>query len=368
MSILICGKDIFEDLEKDLEMTRLSLNGFTLGKTRIEHGIVLAPMAGVTDRAFREICRELGAEMTVSEMISAKALCFEQLCKKKNIPDAVKTAPLACVLQEELPMAVQIFGSEPEYMAKAAELIESGEYLGCESTAKPTSIDINMGCPVAKVVGNGEGSALMKNPRLAGEIVSAVVRATTLPVTVKMRAGWDSNSINAPELAKVVEGSGASAICVHGRTRAQMYAPSADYKVIADVKRAVKIPVIGNGDIYSVSDAVRMAEETGCDGVMLARGTLGNPWLFTELLCAIRGKEYKKPDLRERLDVAMRQVRKMAEYKGDFIAVAEARKHLSWYTKGADGAAAARFEINNAKTVDEMQEIVNRLVVSFENK
>lgn len=350
-------------------MAKLYLKGFTLGNTKIEHGIVLAPMAGVTDRAFRLICREKGAELTVSEMVSAKALCFEQLCKKRSVQKTAliaKTAPLASVLEDELPMSVQLFGSEPEYMAKAAKLLESGDYFGSVSTAKPSAIDINMGCPVAKVVGNGEGSALMKNLPLAEEIIKAVVKAVSIPVTVKMRSGWDDDSINAPELAKIAEASGAAAVFVHARTRKQMYAPSADLNVIAAVKKAVKIPVIGNGDIYSASDAIRMAERTGCDGIMVARGALGNPWIFEELLASTMGKDYTEPTLSEKFALAMRQVKIMCDIKGEFTAVAESRKHLSWYTKGAPGSAGARFEINNAKSITEIEKIVDKLVRASE--
>ena len=302
-----------------------------IGEYELDHGLFLAPLAGVSDRPFRDICRRHGAEYTVSEMVSAKALCYEQATKRL---DKIRTAPLASVYSYELPMAIQLFGSEPEFMARAASLIESGEYLGREGDARPVAIDINMGCPVHKVVGNGEGSALMKNPRLAGEIVRAVVKAVNLPVTVKIRAGWDPNSINAPEVAKILEDAGASLIAVHGRTRSQMYAPSSDNKVIAEVKKSVSVPVVGNGDIYSADDAVRMIEETDCDGVMIARGALGNPWIFEEIRARLEGREY---------------------------AVAESRKHLSWYTKGMQGAASARSAINSAKTFDEMKEILKEL-------
>ena len=329
-----------------------------IGEYELKNGLFLAPLAGVSDRPFRDICRRHGAEYTVSEMVSAKALCYEQATKRL---DKIRTAPLASVYSYELPMAIQLFGSEPEFMARAASLIESGEYLGREGDARPIAIDINMGCPVHKVVGNGEGSALMKDPRLAGEIVRAVVKAVNLPVTVKIRAGWDQNSINAPEVAKILEDAGASLIAVHGRTRSQMYAPSSDNKVIAEVKKSVSVPVVGNGDIYSADDAVRMIEETDCDGVMIARGALGNPWIFEEISARLEGREYVFPTAEEKLKEALVQIEQMIKEKGEFVAVAESRKHLSWYTKGMQGAASARSAINSAKTFDEMKEILKGL-------
>jgi tRNA-dihydrouridine synthase B len=329
-----------------------------IGDFELDHGLFLAPLAGVSDRAFRDVCRRHGAEYTVSEMVSAKALCYEQATKRL---DKVKTAPLASVFKYEMPMAIQLFGSEPEFMARAAKLIEDRAYVGCESDTKPAAIDINMGCPVHKVVGNGEGSALMRNPRLAADIVRAVVGAVNLPVTVKIRAGWDENSINAPEMAKMLEDAGASLIAVHGRTRSQMYAPSSDNGVIAAVKKSVSVPVVGNGDIYSADDAVRMLEETECDGVMIARGALGNPWIFEEIAARLEGREYLPPTVEERLGVALCQIEQMIKEKGEYVAIAESRKHLSWYTKGMSGATKARCEINSAKTFDEMKEIISKL-------
>ena len=334
-------------------MANLSIGNFIL-----RHGLFLAPLAGVSDRAFRNVCRACGAEYTVSEMVSAKALCYEQLSKKSNVP--VRTAPLASVYTDEMPLAIQLFGCEPQFMAEAARLIEERAYRGCSSDTAPAAIDINMGCPVPKIVGNGEGSALMKNPPLAAEIVRTVCRATTLPVTVKIRAGWDKDSINAVEMAKRLEDAGASLIAVHGRTRAQMYAPSADWNIIADVKKSVSIPVVGNGDILSADDAIRMYRETECDGVMIARGALGNPWLFSEIVARLEDRDYTPPTLSERMKTALSQVEFMVEEKGERVAVAEARKHLSWYTKGSEGAAAARSAINSASTLAEMHAIIAR--------
>ena len=334
------------------------MSNIKIGNFELKHGLFLAPLAGVSDRAFRDICRRHGAEYTVSEMVSAKALCYEQATKKL---EKIKTAPLASVYKYEMPMAIQLFGSEPEFMARAAKLIEDMSYMGCSSDTKPAAIDINMGCPVHKVVGNGEGSALMKNPKLAGEIVRAVVDAVKLPVTVKIRAGWDASSINAPEMAKVLEASGASLIAVHGRTRAQMYAPSSDNRVIAAVKKSVSVPVVGNGDIYSADDAIRMINETECDGVMIARGALGNPWIFEETIAKLEGRDYTPPSVEERLTEALSQIEQMIEEKGEYIAIAESRKHLSWYTKGIVGATKARGEINSAKTFEEMKSILKNL-------
>ena len=294
-----------------------------IGNTQLKNGLFLAPMAGFTDYSFRKICRELGAEYTVSEMVSAKALCYEKL-SKKNVITASKTAPLATVKNEELPMAIQLFGSEPEFVAEAAAMIESREYKSCISEASPTAIDINMGCPMHKIVGNGEGSALMRNPELAANIVAATVKALKhTPVTVKIRAGWDSESKNAPEIAKMLEAAGASLICVHGRTREQMYNPGIDINIISAVKKAVKIPVIGNGDIYSAKDALNMIDVTGCDGIMIGRGSLGNPWLFSEIAAKLNGESFTQPTLEEKLDTCLRHISLMRENKGEYTSAAE---------------------------------------------
>ena len=268
---------------------------------------------------------------------------------------------LASVMTDELPMAVQIFGCEPDFMAEAARMLEANDYVGCISEAPPTVIDINMGCPVRKVTGNGEGSALLKNPKLAGEIVRAVTAAVSLPVTVKIRAGWDAASINAPEVAKILEDAGAAMICIHGRTREQMYEPGVNRAVIAAVKEAISIPVLGNGDIYTAADALSMMAETGCDGVMIARGAMGNPWIFSEITAALEGRPFAMPSHAERFEVALGQVREMIEEKGERVGLAEAKKHLAWYCHGMDGAAAARGRLMQADTYDEMAGILREM-------
>ena len=333
----------------------------SFGGIEVAHGLCLAPLAGVSDRPFRRMARRFGAEYTVSEMVSAKALCYEQKCKRPVTDSRTRTAPLAAVLREEAPMAVQLFGAEPEFMAEAARLLESGDYRGACGEISPTAIDINMGCPMAKIVGNGEGSALMKNPELAAEIVRAVSDAVKLPVTVKIRSGWDAESINAVEMAKRLEDAGARMICVHGRTRAQMYAPRADWGIIRAVKEAVSVPVVGNGDVFGKDDAMRMYEETGCDGIMIARGAQGNPWIFEEIRCAMDGVDYTPPTLQERLAIAYEHAMWLVADKGERIGIAESRKHMAWYLHGMRGASAARAAVMKATTVEELTAIFDSL-------
>lgn len=329
-----------------------------IGKTELAHGIMLAPMAGATDYAFRSICRDRGAEYIVSEMVCAKALCYEQHNKRSLASSPSRTAPLAAVRREELPMAVQLFGSEPEYMAEAARLIYENSYRGTTSECPPVAIDINMGCPVQKVVSNGEGSALLKDPALAARIAEAVVLATPLPVTVKIRTGWDASSINAVEVARRLEAAGVSLVCVHGRTREQMYAPRADWGQIAAVKRALSIPVVGNGDIFSPSDALKMLDETGCDGVMIGRGALGNPWIFENLLRVLAKEEEREIGTREIIDTALAHTELLIAQKGERVGLAESRKHLGWYIKGIRGAAELRSRLNTAQNLDEIKELL----------
>lgn len=331
-----------------------------IGKATIKHGLFLAPMAGATDRAFRRVCRQNGAEFTVSEMVSAKALCYEQ--RSPKFASRSKSAPLACVLAEEYPMSVQLFGHEPELMAEAARMIEACDYLGCASEMPPVAIDINMGCPVNKVVANGEGSALMKDIPLAGKIIEAVVKAVDLPVTVKMRAGWDQDSINAPELARVAEAAGACAVFVHCRTRQQMYAPGANPEIVRLVKQSVSIPVVGNGDIATPEDGLRMLRHTGCDGIMIGRGALGNPWIFSQIAALMEGKEYRLPTIQERFDTAMAQIEAMVEQKGMRVGMAEAKKHAAWYVRDVRYAALTRDRIMQAENPEQIRAVYDELM------
>ncbi len=331
-----------------------------IGDTELRHGIMLAPMAGVTDRSFRQLCYRLGSEYSVSEMVSAKALCYEQQSKRRE-SSLMGTAPLAAVTKADGPMAVQIFGREPDFMAEAAKMLEASSYRGCTSEIPPVAIDINMGCPMRKITGNGEGSALMRTPKLAGEICEAVVKAVRIPVTVKIRAGWDSESVNAPEIARILEASGASLICVHARTREQLYTPGIDLGVIEAVKKAVSIPVIGNGDINSASDALNMIERTGCDGVMIGRGAMGNPWIFPEIIARLDGREYTAPTDTERIDTALCQLDAMIAHKGERVGLAEGKKHMAWYLSGMRGAASARSEIMTSQSREEIFAILNKM-------
>ncbi len=334
---------------------------FSIGSVALRHGLMLAPLAGVSDHPFRRVCRALGAEYTVSEMVSAKSLCYEKKSKKAQAGQS-KTAPLAEVHADDVPMAVQIFGSEPEFMAEAAAMLADGSYAGCRSAAAPTAIDINMGCPVHKIVSNGEGSALLRDISLAGRIVRAVCAAQHLPVTVKIRVGFDSDSICAVEMARELEAAGAAAICVHGRTREQMYRPGVDLAQIAAVKAAVRIPVIGNGDIYTAEDALRMKRETNCDGLMIARGAMGNPWLFSEIVCALEGRAFTPPTMRERIETALSQMAQMIEEKGERVGFAESKKQMAWYIRGVKGAAEARGRMMTAQSAAEVEEILRRLI------
>ena len=311
--------------------------------------IILAPMAGVTDYAFRKIARLHGADFCISEMVSAKAMEFNDK----------KTGTLAEIREDDTPIGIQIFGHEPKCMASAAYQLSRGLYEHTKSKILPSTIDINMGCPVKKIVSSGDGSALMRDISLASEIIKACVESSSVPVTVKFRAGWDKESINCVEFAKMAEGSGASAIAIHGRTRAQMYEPSANWDYIKMAKEAVKIPVIGNGDIFTADDAINMINYTGCDSVMVGRGALGNPFIFEEIKAKIEGKPYTPPTILEKIDTALYHTRLMIEDKGEKIAIPESRKHISWYLRGMRGNAPVRVAINHATKYDELEKILN---------
>ena len=316
-----------------------------IGNTELRHGLFLAPMAGFSDRAMRRVCHEMGAEYSVTEMISAKAVTFGDK----------KTFSLARIRDDEGPVALQIFGSEPDVMGHAAEILSTREW--GEGYARPSAIDINMGCPVHKIFSNGEGSALMRDPDLIYRIVRAVKENTDLPVTVKHRTGINPESINAVECALAAEAGGAELITVHGRTRVQMYSGDVDRETIKKVKQSAHIPVIANGDILSASDALSMISDTGADGIAIGRGAVGNPFIFKEIAAILDGKEYVPPTIEERVDVALWQLRLSIEDKGERIAVPEARKQIASYLHSFRGAASIRARINQALTYGQIEKI-----------
>ncbi|MDO4323709.1 MAG: tRNA dihydrouridine synthase DusB [Lachnospiraceae bacterium] len=311
-----------------------------IGTVDLENNIILAPMAGVTDLPFRLLCKEQGAGLVCTEMVSAKAISFHN----KNTEALLETAP------QERPVSLQLFGSDPDIISEMAAYIEERPF---------DILDINMGCPVPKVAGNGEGSALMQNPRLVGEIISKTVKAIKKPVTVKIRKGFTERQVNAVEIARVAEASGAAAVAVHGRTREQYYSGKADWDMIRQVKEAVRIPVIGNGDIDSPQKAARMLEETGCDGIMIGRGVRGNPWLFREIRAYLEtGELLPRPSKDEVRSMMLRHARMQIGYKGDYIGIREMRKHISWYTTGYPGSAKLRGAINMVETYEELEELL----------
>ena len=315
-----------------------------IGNLVITEKVALAPMAGVADRAFRELCRGYGAAYTVCEMASAKGI---------SLGDK-KSAELLSISQPERPAGSQIFGNSPETMAKAAE--KALEY-------SPDFIDINMGCPAPKVASSGGGALLMKTPVLAAQIVEAVAKVSTVPVTVKMRSGWDDTAINAVELAKRCEQAGAAAITVHGRTKVQMYAPPVNVDIIKQVKNAVSVPVIGNGDITDGKSAAKMLEETGCDMVMVGRGALGRPWIFSEINAYLNHEVIlPEPTVVQKMHVMLKHIEKICEYKGERVGIREARKHAAWYTKGLHGAANYRARIGLISSIEELQQIALELI------
>lgn len=312
-----------------------------IGNIEIENCLALGPMAGVTDLPFRLLCKEMGCNMLYTEMVSAKAILY----KNKN------TKELLNIDKNEHPVGVQLFGSDPDIMAQIAAQVEEGE---CDF------IDINMGCPVPKIVNNGEGSALLKQPKLVEEILTKMVKAVNKPVTVKIRKGFENGTVYAVEIAKIAESCGVSAIAVHGRTREQYYSGKADWDVIKDVKKAVKIPVIGNGDIFSAEDAKAMKEYTGCDGLMVARGARGNPWIFREIKEYLEnGNVIDKPTINDIREMIIRHAKMLVDYKGEYTGIREMRKHIAWYTAGLPHSAELRRMCNQIETMENLIDTVN---------
>ncbi len=316
-----------------------------IANVEIKNGVFLAPMAGVTDLAFRYMCKKHGAEGMTTEMVSAKAICYGDK----------KTVRLARIDEGERPCGLQLFGSEPDIIAKAA--------VSVYELYKPEFIDINMGCPAPKIVNNGEGSSLLKNPVLCGEIVKKAKEALDgrCPLTIKIRRGFDKDNITAVEVAKRCEEAGADAVFVHARTREQMYMPPCEYSTVAEVKRAVLIPVIGNGDIDSGESAAGLMENTGCDGVMIGRAAMGNPFVFDEINAYIEGKPYTAPTIKERHEAVCEHINLLIADKGEYIGVREARKHVAWYIKGLSGAAAMRNRVNLAESKEQMLLLIDEI-------
>ena len=314
-----------------------------IGNVTLENNLILAPMAGVTDLPFRLLCKEQGAGLICTEMISAKAIYF----KNKN------TENLMEIDERERPVSLQLFGSDPDLMAEIARQIEPRNF---------DILDINMGCPVPKVVNNGEGSALMKNPKLVHEIVSKVSKAIEKPLTVKIRKGFTEDCVNAVEIAKIAEDAGAAAVAVHGRTREQYYAGNADWGIIRKVKEAVSIPVIGNGDVDSPKKAEALVRETGCDGIMIGRAVQGNPWLFSQILHYQKtGELLPKPGMEEVKEMILRHAKMQLEYKGNYTGMREMRKHVAWYTTGMPHSASVRRMVNEVESYEQLEELVGRM-------
>ena len=321
-----------------------------IGNVTLENNLILAPMAGVTDLPFRLLCKEQGAGLLCMEMVSAKAILY----KNKNTEELLSIDP------RENPVSLQLFGSDPVIMGEIAKQIEERPF---------DILDINMGCPVPKVVNNGDGSALMKNPVLAGKIIESTVKAIQKPVTVKIRKGFDDDHVNAVEMARIAQECGASAVAVHGRTREQFYSGKADWDIIRQVKEAVSIPVIGNGDILTANDVIRMGEQTGCDGFMIARGAEGNPWIFKQILQAFEtGEEPEKPEFSEVRDMILRHARMQIDFKGEYTAIREMRKHAAWYTAGYKNSSRLRARVCEVETYEELAALFDEVLERIDKK
>ena len=322
------------------------MNRLKIGNVCLDNPVILAPMAGVSDLPFPLLCKEQGAGMVSTEMISAKAILYGN----KNTEELMRIHP------KEGPVSLQLFGSDPKIIGEMAKRIEDRPF---------AVLDLNMGCPVPKVVNNGEGSALMKNPVLAGRIIEAAARSIHKPVTVKIRKGFDETSINAVEIARIAQESGAAAVAVHARTREQYYSGQADWEIIARVKEAVRIPVLGNGDVTDAETALAMMEQTGCDGVLVGRAARGNPWIFREILAAMKGEaKPQRPDRQALYEMILRHAGLLAEYKGEYTAVREMRKHVAWYSTGLPHAAGLRRKINEMETMQQLTDGMKELLLS----
>lgn len=323
-------------------MEQNKITPLQIGNVTLENNLILAPMAGVTDLPFRLLCKEKGAGLLCMEMVSAKAILY----KNKNTQALLEIDP------RENPVSLQLFGSDPDIISQIAHEIEKRPF---------DILDINMGCPVPKIVNNGEGSALMKNPILAGEIIEKTVKAIQKPVTVKIRKGFDDEHVNAVEMARVAQESGAAAVAVHGRTREQYYSGKADWDIIRQVKEAVSIPVIGNGDLLTAEDVIAMKEQTGCDGFMIGRGAQGNPWIFEQILHYFRtGEKLPKPSAEEVTDMILRHAKMMLEFKGEYTGIREIRKHAAWYTAGYPNSAKLRVAINAVESYEELERLLKK--------
>ena len=314
------------------------------GNKEVKHGLFLGPMAGVTDTVYRKLCQDQGCEVTYTEMVSAKAIHYNNK----------KTETLLTIGEEEFNVGVQLFGRDPEILGEIAKRVDN-DSIG--------SFDVNMGCPVPKIVNNGEGSALMKEPKLIGEIITSLVKSVKKPVTIKIRAGFDDSNLNAPEICRIAESCGASHVAIHGRTREQYYSGIANWDIIKEAKEAVSIPIIGNGDVNSGEQLLKILKHTNCDGVMIGRSAMGNPWIFKELVNTLEGKSYEKPGIQEIINTILIHGQLLSEHKGEYIAMREMRKHISWYTKGLKNATKLRNDINRVEKYGDLSDLIQKFLL-----